>query len=383
MRTARPPAEIPLTRLGHAEPDLLEELLTTVRRVARTGAFTLGEHSEGFERDFAAYCEIAHAVGVASGTSALELALRALRVGPGDEVIVPANSFVATAEAVSAVGAKPLLVDVDPDTHLMTADHVAAALGPRVRCAIPVHLYGSTVDMEPLLRVTRAAGVAVVEDACQAHGARYRGRRAGTLGDLGCFSFYPTKNLGGWGDGGAVVTADSELADRIRMLRSHGERTRYRHEVVGGTARLDAIQAAVLAIKLRELDGVNDERRRLGRVLRHAFAESGIAMPRPPFVGADHVYHLFVVRSHARDALRLHLRAAGIASAVHYPKPIHLTEAYAHLGLPRGSLPVSERLAVEVCSVPLFPGMSNGEVDRVIAAVVESSTAEAGVAASR
>jgi dTDP-4-amino-4,6-dideoxygalactose transaminase len=282
---------------------------------------------------------------------------------------VPANSFIATAEAVPAVGATPRLVDVDPDSHLLTAEIVARALDPSVRCVIPVHLFGATVDLDPILALTDSAGVPVIEDACQAHGARYRGRRVGTLGALGCFSFYPTKNLGGWGDGGAVVSCDAQLAERVRLLRSHGERPRHRHRIAGTTARLDALQAAVLRRKLRRLDQWNDERRGLGAALLRRLATPAAAAVldpvRPPFPDGDHVYHVFVVRCLRRDALREHLARAGVASAVHYPVPIHLTEAYAHLGLGPGSLPVSETLAERICSLPLFPGMSSGELERV------------------
>lgn len=369
--------EIPLTRLDSAEPGLLSELLETVAEVAREGAFTLGKHVQAFERDFADYCEAPFAIGVSSGTEALALALRVLEIGPGDEVIVPANSFIATAEAVSSVGARPLLVDVDPVSGLMTAEIVAAALKPTVRCVIPVHLYGATVDLQPILEVTAQAGVPVVEDACQAHGARYRGQRVGTLGALGCFSFYPAKNLGAWGDGGAVVTSDAALAHRVELLRSHGERPRYRHRQIGTTARLDALQAAVLRRKLTRLDGWNAERRRLGAALRELLAPlaAAIELPSSPRAEADHVHHLFVVRSSAREALREHLARKGVASAVHYPTPIHLTEAYAHLGLLPGSLPVSEELASRICSLPLFPGMSEAELERVAAAVLDFAQA--------
>jgi dTDP-3-amino-3,4,6-trideoxy-alpha-D-glucose transaminase len=368
------PISVPLTRLDFADPELLEELMGAVREVAERGAFTLGEPVEAFEREFAAYCETDFAVGVSSGTEALTLALRALEVGPGHEVIVPSNSFIATAEAVSAVGATPRLVDVDPDSHLITAEIVARNLDPSVRCVIPVHLFGATVELEPILSLTRDAGVHVIEDACQAHGARYRGQRVGSFGLFGCFSFYPTKNLGGWGDGGAVVTSVSDLADRVRLLRAHGEQPRYHHRLVGTTARLDALQAAVLRRKLIRLDSWNDERRRLGARLRtRLLAElqsrgSGapIEIASAPPAQADHVYHLFVVRSDDRDELREHLSRCGIASAVHYPTPIHLTEAYAGLGLARGSLPVSERLAERMCSLPLFPGMTDEELELVI-----------------
>jgi dTDP-3-amino-3,4,6-trideoxy-alpha-D-glucose transaminase len=369
---------LPLARLDFADPDLLEELMGAVRDVAARGAFTLGKPVETFESEFAAYCETDHAVGVSSGTEALVLALRALDIGPNDEVIVPTNSFIASAEAVSAVGAVPRLVDVDHDSHLLTADILERSLGPRVRCVIPVHLFGATVEMDPIMALARAAGVHVVEDACQAHGARYRGQRVGTFGALGCFSFYPTKNLGGWGDGGAVVTAVPELAERVRLLRAHGEQPRYCHRIVGTTARLDALQAAVLSRKLARLEGWNEERRRLAKTMRTQISaglsdgvgEGAIELPSTPDEHGDHVYHLFVVRSERRDALREHLSRLGIASAVHYPTPIHLTDAYAHLGLAAGSLPVSERLAGRICSLPLHPGLSDTDAERVAQAVV-------------
>jgi dTDP-3-amino-3,4,6-trideoxy-alpha-D-glucose transaminase len=389
---------VPFTRLDRAEPELLAQLLEDVRGVAESGAFTLGEHVAAFERDFATYCETAFAVGVSSGTEALALSLRALEIGPGDEVIVPANSFIATAEAVSAVGATPRLVDVCPDSHLLTAEILEAALGPRVRCVIPVHLYGATVDLDPIVELAGVAGVHVIEDACQAHGARYGGRRVGTIGELGCFSFYPTKNLGGWGDGGAVVTASPKLAERLELLRSHGERPRYRHRVVGTTARLDALQAAVLRRKLTHLERWNGERRRLGAALRELLggargdvldgawsseSDSGrtlggaraLELTELPFPEADHVYHLFVVRVKGRELLREHLAARGVASAVHYPTPIHLTEAYAHLGHGQGSFPVCESLAARICSLPLFPGMTDEELERVAQATLSFAKA--------
>jgi dTDP-4-amino-4,6-dideoxygalactose transaminase len=229
---------------------------------------------------------------------------------------------------------------------------------------------GSTVDMDPILAVAREHNVRVVEDTAQAHGALLRGKRAGTFGDIGCFSFYPTKNLGAWGDGGAIVTADAELADRVRLLRCHGERPRYHHQIVGTTARLDALQAAVLRIKLRDLDAVTDERRRLGAVLRAGLDGSSVGLPSLACEGADHVYHLFIVRSEDRDGLREHLSMEGVNTAVHYPVPIHRVGAYADLGLAAGSLPVAERLADEICTLPLFPGMSGDETARVVQAVL-------------
>jgi dTDP-3-amino-3,4,6-trideoxy-alpha-D-glucose transaminase len=359
-------AQVPFTRMDHADPALLEELMGAVREVAERGAFTLGHHVEAFEREWADYCESDFAIGVSSGTEALALALRALEIGPGDEVVVPANSFIATAEAVSLVGATPVPIDVDPHSHLITAELVGGAITPRTRCVIPVHLYGATVDLDPILTLAREAGIEVVEDACQAHGARYRGERVGTLGALGCFSFYPAKNLGAWGDGGAVITSRPGLADRVRLLRAHGERPRYHHRVVGATARLDALQAAVLRRKLARLDDWSEQRRRLGAALRERL--TAIDPVHLPFAGADHVYHLFVVRTNRRDALREHLAERGVASAIHYPVPIHRTAAYAHLDLGPGSLPASEALAEQVCSLPIFPGMSDAELERVVEA---------------
>jgi dTDP-3-amino-3,4,6-trideoxy-alpha-D-glucose transaminase len=374
---AAPAAQLPLLKLDPAEPALLEELLEVVERVASTGAFTMGTELEAFEEEFAAYCETEHAIGVSSGTEAIVLALRALRIGPGDEVVVPANSFIATAEAVSLAGATPRLVDVDPETHLITPEALQAAIGARTRCVIPVHLMGSTVDMTPLLDVARAAGLAVIEDCAQAHGARYEGQRVGTFGDLGCFSFYPTKNLGAWGDGGAVVASDPELARTVRLLRSHGEGPRYHHSLVGTTARLDALQAALLRVKLRRLEGWNDDRRRVASQLRAGLVGTSLELPSMASPEGDHVYHLFVARSERREALRAFLSERGIATAVHYPIPIHRTGAYADLGLGAGSLPVAERLAEQICTLPLFPQMADDEIARVTGAVQDFDDQEA------
>ncbi len=368
-------ARVPFTRLDNAEPELLSELLEVVARVADRAAFTLGEEVECFEREFAAWCKAGDAVGVSSGTAALELALRGLGIGPGDEVVVPTNSFIATAEAVSMAGATPVLVDVDEETALLTAEIVEAALTPQTRCVIPVHLYGRTVEMGPLLDLCAQRNVFVVEDACQAHGARYRGRPAGSLGDAGCFSFYPTKNLGAWGDGGAVVTSDADLAAQVRLLRSHGEGTRHHHEMPARTDRLDGLQAAILRVKLERLNEANQRRRNAGAALRDALAGSDVIAPPSPAADGDHVFHLFVVRSTARDALREHLDSQGVSSAIHYPTPIHLQPAYAELGLTKGGLPVAERIAGEGCSLPIFPTIGEDEIERIAAAVDSFSAA--------
>ncbi len=369
MTSVSPPPNVPLTRLDNADPDLMEELLDAVRRIATSAAFTLGAEVRAFESEYAEYCGTRRAVGISSGTEALVLALRALEIGPGDEVIVPANSFIATAEAVSLVGATPRFVDVDRETAAITADAVEAAIGPQTRCVIPVHLYGRTVDLDPILSLAREHGLAVLEDACQAHGALLDGRRAGSVGDAGCFSFYPAKNLGAWGDGGALVTDDDAIADRVMLLRSHGEVTRYHHEVVGTTARLDALQAAILRVKLRRLDAVNTERRRVGAALTSGLEDSPVTPPVTPMPGGDHVFHQFVVETDARDALREHLASVGVGSAIHYPVPIHRTPAYASAGLEEGSLPVAEALAGRICSLPIFPTMGEEEIGRVVHAV--------------
>jgi len=367
---------VPLLRLAASDSETFDELLAAVGRLAAVGAFTLGAEVDAFECEFAEYCGTAHAVGVSSGTDALVLALRALGVGREDEVIVPANSFIATAEAVTLAGAVPRLVDVDPISGLMTAAIVEQALArhPDVRCIIPVHLYGATVDMDPILAVAGAAQVSVIEDGAQAHGAMYQGRRVGSLGHIGCFSFYPTKNLGGWGDGGAATTDDPELAHRLRLLRSHGEYPRYHHQMPGATARLDAIQAAVLRIKLRDLDAANERRRKLARMLSGALVGADVERPHTAPAGQDHVHHLYVVRTRARDELRAALDIAGVDSAVHYPVPIHLSPAYAPLGFKAGDLPVAEGLAATSCSLPFWPGMTEHELRRAASAVAAFSS---------
>jgi dTDP-3-amino-3,4,6-trideoxy-alpha-D-glucose transaminase len=358
--------EIPLVVMDHADPELFEELLTAVRTVAMRGAFTGGEAVERFEEEYAAFCEAPHAVGVSSGTEALVLALRALEIGPGDEVVVPANSFIATAEAVSLVGARPRFADVELDTQLISADTLARALTPAVRCVIPVHLFGRTVEMSPLMDVARSAGLSVIEDASQAHGARYRGCPVGSIGDAGTFSFYPAKNLGAWGDGGAVVTGRRDLADRVRLLRSHGECPRYHHQIIGTTGRLDAIHAAILSVKLRRLEQVNQARQRVAMELREALSEADqLIAPAPLAAGGEHVYHQFVIRSAQRDAVKEFLAAEGVPTGVHYPIPIHRSDAYAALAEERDVAPCATRLAGEILSLPVSPYLSEEHVQRI------------------
>jgi dTDP-3-amino-3,4,6-trideoxy-alpha-D-glucose transaminase len=364
-----PPVQVPLTVLDDGDPERLEQLMRAVEHVARSGAFIGGAAVAAFEREWAEWCDVPHAVGVSSGTDALALALRALGVGPGDEVIVPANSFIATAEAVSLVGATPRFADVEEATQLVSATAIEAALTAAVRCVIPVHLYGRTVDMEPVMRLARERGLAVLEDCAQAHGARYRGQRVGSIGDAGTFSFYPAKNLGAWGDAGAVVSRDAALIERVRLLRSHGEHPRYHHGVIGTTARLDAVQAAVLSCKLPQLEQANERRREVAGRLRAALAGSDLALPEPPEPGGDHVYHQFVVRARRRGELRSFLAAQGIATGIHYPVPIHRSEAYLALATEVDVAPVASRLAGEVLSLPMFPTLSARQIERIAAAV--------------
>ncbi len=363
-------AGVPLTVMDQHDPQLLDELLTAVGRVAAAGAFTGGAAVEEFEADYARWCGATHAVGVASGTEALVLSLRALGIGPGDEVVVPANSFIATAEAVSLVGARPRFADVEPETQLVTAETIQAALTPAVRCVIPVHLFGRTVDMYPVAELARSRGLLLVEDAAQAHGAVYRGRHAGTIGDAGTFSFYPAKNLGAWGDGGAVVTSRPEIAERVRLLRSHGESPRYCHRIVGTTGRLDAIQAAVLRVKLSRLDDCNRARRAAAGRLRTALEDiEQVAAPAPVDPGGDHVYHQFVIRTPRRDAVRELLARQGVATGVHYPTPIHRSEAYAGICEGHDVAPQCTRLSGEILSLPMFPAITDAQIERVAHAV--------------
>ena len=357
---------IPLAVMDHHDPQLFATLMAAVEGVAAAGAFTGGRAVEAFEHDYAAWCCAPHAVGVSSGTEALVLALRALGIGAGDEVIVPANSFIATAEAVSLAGARPRFADVEEHTQLLNARTIEQAMTPAVRCVIPVHLFGRTVEMAPIMELALGHGLRVIEDCAQAHGARYRGRPVGTIGDVGTFSFYPAKNLGAWGDAGALVTSRHEVADAVRLLRSHGESPRYVHRMIGTTARLDAIQAAVLSVKLRDLDRLNDARRRVAARLRAALLDiDGLLTPEPSVADGDHVYHQFVVRVHSRDRVRGALSEHGVATGVHYPIPIHRSEAYAEDRQAEDPAPVATRLAAEILSLPIYPSLGDQEIQRI------------------
>jgi dTDP-4-amino-4,6-dideoxygalactose transaminase len=338
-----------------------------VRRVFSRSWYVLGPEVEAFEAEFAAYHGGGHAVGVANGTDAIELALRAAGVGPGDEVLTVSHTAVATVCAIERAGARPTFVDIEPRTHTMDPRAVRAAITPRTRAVVPVHLYGHPADLDPLAEVAGRAGLLLIEDCAQAHGARYRGRPVGTFGHLAAFSFYPTKNLGALGDGGAVLTADAHLAERLRRLRNYGQAERYHHVERGMNSRLDEVQAALLRVNLARLDAHNDERRRLARLYRAHL--SGLALPEvcPDEEQVRQVYHLFVVRHHRRDALRRRLQERGVGTLVHYPVPVHLQPAYADLGYRPGSLPETECAAREVLSLPLYVGLRDDEVEHVAA----------------
>jgi len=361
---------IPFGDLRRQTQAIRDELDAAIRRVLESGWYILGPEVQAFEEEFAAFCGVRHAIGVASGTEALQLALVALGIGPGDEVITVSNAGVPGTAAILLAGARPVFVDVEEGSHNLDPAHLEAAITPHTRAVMPVHLYGRPAALTPVLEIARRRGLAVVEDCAQAHGAHYHGRIVGSLGDVGCFSFYPTKNLGACGDGGMVVTSDEALARRLRQLRVYGWGKKYYSEIPGGTnSRLDELQAAILRAKLPHLAEWNRARQERARWYGELLAGSPVTVPEPAPPGEEHVYHLYVVRSARRDALQAHLQRLGIGSDIHYPLPTHLQPAYRHLGYKRGDLPVSERLAQEVLSLPLYPEMTRTELESVAAAV--------------
>ena len=355
---------IPLADLQAQYRGIKTEIDDAVSRVLDSAQFILGPEVAAFEEDFARYCGAAEAIAVSSGTSALHLALLAAGVGPGDEVITVPYTFIATVAAIEYVRATPVLVDVDPRYYTMDSATLEAAITPRTKAIVPVHLYGQPADMTPILEIARRRGLTVVEDACQAHGADDRGRRCGSLGELACFSFYPGKNLGAYGEGGAVVTSDPDLARRIRVMRSWGEERRYEHTVRGFNYRMDGIQGAILRVKLRHLDGWTEARRSRAARYRAALAGTPAVVPeeRPD---VRHVYHVFAVRVPRRDAWRAHLADRGVQTGVHYPIPVHLQPAYADLGYRAGDFPVSESVAHEILSLPMFPELTDSQIDGI------------------
>jgi dTDP-4-amino-4,6-dideoxygalactose transaminase len=369
--------KVPFLELRRAYAELAPQIARAMERVASSGRYILGEEVEAFERDYAAYCGARHCVGVASGLDALHLSLRALGVGSGDEVIVPSNTYVATWLAVTHCGARPVPVEPDPAAHNLDPARVAAAVTPRTKAILAVHLYGQPADLDALSRLARRHGLALLEDAAQAHGARYKGRRIGGHGNAAAWSFFPTKNLGALGDAGAVTTDDAALAERLRMLRNYGSPRPSVTEAAGFNSRLDPLQAAVLAVKLPHLDAWNARRAAIARTYREELASLDLELPAVPD-WAEPAWHLFVVRSTRRDELRRRLAASGIETLVHYPVPPHRQPAYADLGIAAGALPVAERLAGEVLSLPLGPQLEPAELRAVVDALRESAPVRAG-----
>jgi dTDP-4-amino-4,6-dideoxygalactose transaminase len=362
---------VPFVDLSLLHREIEEELKGVFSRVLANSSFVLGPEVEQFEQDFSAYCGTTQCIAVNTGTAAIHLVLAALGIGPGDEVITVSHTFIATAEAITAVGATPVFIDIDPISFCMDAEKIETAITSRTRAIMPVHLYGQVADMDPILAVANRYGIPVVEDACQAHGAEYKGCRAGSLGIAGCFSFYPGKNLGALGEGGAVTTNDPELAQRIRMWRDHGSRKKYEHQFAGHNMRMEGLQGGILAVKLKYLDRWNHLRRLAADDYAISLGGSQLTLPAEMPYGR-HVYHLYVVQADDRDGLRRQLAEAGVESGLHYPIPLHLQEAYRHLGYNKGAFPVTERVKDHILSLPIYPGITNEAIAQVAAEVQES-----------
>jgi len=362
---------------GHHDA-IRQEINQAIQEVIDASAFAGGPFVAKFEQEFAAYCGAKFAVGLGHGTEALWLALLALGVEPGDEVLTVPSTFMATAEAITYCGAKPVFVDIEPRTCTMDPSRLEAAITPRTKAIIPVHLFGQMADMDPIMEIAGRRGLPVVEDACQAHGAEYKGRRAGTIGAVGCFSFYPGKNLGALGEAGAAVTNDPKLQQHMAMMRDHGQRKKYHHDLVGWNARMDGIQGAVLRVKLKYLDRANEGRRKHAALYQELLAGGNWVAPEEA-AGRKHVWHVYAIRTTRRDALIEALTQVGVHCGIHYPIPVHLQEAYRSLGLGKGSFPVAERCADEFVSLPMFPELSRQQVETV-ASELKSAAVRVGAA---
>jgi dTDP-4-amino-4,6-dideoxygalactose transaminase len=362
--------KVPLVNLAAQYDSIASELDKAVGGVLASGMYVQGEEVERFEEEFADYTGVSHAVACSSGTSALKLALLAAGINRGDEVLTAANSFIATAGAVIHAGGVPVFADVDPATSNMDFSLIEKALTKKTKAVIAVHLYGHPMDMDPLVELAKDKGIALIEDAAQAHGAEYKGSKVGSIGLAGCFSFYPTKNLGACGEGGAVVTYSSEMAHRLRLLRDHGSESKYIHSLLGYNDRMAAIQAAVLRVKLKHLDAWIEKRREHAALYGSLLADAPVGLPQEmPYAKA--AYHLYVIRSGIRDKLADHLRSAQVGAGMHYPVPLHLQPALAHLGYKKGDFPLSERLASELLSLPMYPELKQDEITYVCDAVME------------
>jgi len=360
--------QIPLVDLQAQFQSIKMKIMEEIENVLENMHLFLGPQNQSFENEFAQYCRCQYGIGLSSGTDALVLALRACDIGQGDEVITVANTFIATVEAIALTGAKPVLIDIDEETYTMDWTQLSKALTPRTRAIIPVHLYGHPVEMQPVVEFARKHGLRVIEDVSQAHGATYLGKRVGSLGDIGCFSFYFSKNLGAYGEAGACVTNDAKLAESIRKFRDHGSRIRYQHEVLGGNSRLDEIQAAILRVKLPYLDEWNAARQAHASYYTEQLQGIVDAVPIVR-AWATHVYYTYVVRVHDRDSFRNALEQEGIATGIHYPTPIHLQPACAQYGYERGMLPVTEAVSDRIVSLPMYPELTPEQTQRVVQTV--------------
>ena len=350
--------------------EIKEEINQAIQRVLESGWFILGKELEAFEKEFAKYIGVKHVIGVNSGSDALYLSVKALGIGKGDEVITVSHTFISTVDAITRNGAKPVFVDIDPETYTMDVSQIEKKITERTKAIIPVHLYGHPADMDPIMEIAEEYGLYIIEDASQAHGAEYKGRKVGSIGHVACFSFYPTKNLGAYGDGGAIVTNDDELAENLRMLRNYGSSKKYYHDFVGVNSRLDEIQAAVLRVKLGHLDEWNEKRRKIAKLYNELLEDSDVITPIEK-EWAKHVYHLYVIRHRERDKLHQYLLKNGIKTQIHYPVPVHLQKAYLDLGI-RAKLPVTERISREILSLPMFPYLTDAEIEK-IAMVVKNA----------
>lgn len=363
---------IPLLDLKAQYETIKDEMLAAVARVMESQRFILGPEVEGLEREIADYCQAEHCIGVSSGSDALIVSLMALDVGVGDEVITSPYTFFATGGAIARVGARPVFVDIDPHSYNIDPQQIEDRLSPRTKAIIPVHLYGQCADMDAINAIASRHGIPVIEDAAQALGAQYKGRRAGSLGTLGCFSFFPSKNLGGCGDGGAVTTNDAQLAEKVRCLRVHGSKPKYYHRIIGGNFRIDAMQAAVLRVKLKHLDRWTAARQRNAANYDRLFASHGLlgSLVTPPRAVQDrHVFNQYVVRVHDRDQVMAHLKDQGIGCEIYYPVPLHLQDCFADLGYQQGDLPASEAAARQTLALPVYPELKPADQQRVVDAI--------------
>jgi len=360
--------QVPFVDMHGQYQQIRDEIAGALTDVLESAWFILGQNVAAFEEEFATYCQTQYGIGVGSGTEALHLALLACDVGAGDEVITVSNTFIATALAIDYTGATPVFVDIDPLTYTLDVGQIEARISARTKAIVPVHLYGQPADMQPIMALAEKHGLWVIEDACQAHGAKYRGKKVGSWGHLACFSFYPSKNLGAYGDGGMIVTNDAALAEKARLLRNYGQVEKYHHRLKGFNSRLDEIQAAILRVKLKHLDQWNEARYTIAQRYTQQIESPHVRCPSEG-TARQHAYHLYVVRSQHRDQLRHWLKSQGVETLIHYPVPIHLQQAYRSTGLHPGSLPITEQCCDEVLSLPMFPELDKYQIAQVVQAI--------------